>query len=122
MPIRPKPSRDDQVRAVLPLTPVGLHILLALVDADRHGLGIASHVEEFSGGRLTLGPGTLYGAMKRLLELNLVDDEQAGPGEGAEDSRRRYYRITPLGRRALEVEARHLASFLDVARLKRVLR
>jgi DNA-binding PadR family transcriptional regulator len=99
-----------------------MHILLALVDEDRHGLGIAGHVEQFSDGRIVLGPGTLYGAIKRLLDLGLVDDRHAGPGAEATDPRRRYYRLTPLGRRVLELETRQLAAVLDVARLKKVLR
>jgi DNA-binding PadR family transcriptional regulator len=115
-------SRDDRARAVLPLTPVVLHILLALVDRDRHGLGIAEHIEAFSGGRVVLGPGTLYGAIKRLLDLDLVADVAEPPRDESADPRRRYYRITPLGRRALELEARQLSTVLDVARLKRVLR
>ncbi len=53
----------------LPLTPIALHILLALVDRHRHGLGIAEHIEDFTGGRLTLGPGNLYGTIKKLLDL-----------------------------------------------------
>jgi DNA-binding PadR family transcriptional regulator len=119
--MRPTMSRN-RARALLPLTPVTMHILLALVDRDRHGLGIADHVEEFSGGQVALGPGTLYGAIKRLLEMDLVDDVEAGPRDDSADPRRRYYRITPLGRRALELETRQLAAVLDVARLKRVIR
>ena len=112
---------DEQARATLPLTPIALHILLALVDRHRHGLGIAEHIEDFTGGRLTLGPGNLYGTIKKLLELELVDDAPSDEREGA-DPRRRYYHITPLGRRALEIETRELANVLDVARLKKVLR
>ena len=99
-----------------------MHILLALVDENRHGLGIASHVESFSEGRVVLGPGTLYGAIKRLLELGLVEDVDDDGSTGVTDPRRRYYCLTPLGRRALEIETRQLATVLNVARLKRVLR
>jgi DNA-binding PadR family transcriptional regulator len=121
MPIRPRSALDDRARAVLPLTPVVMHILLALVDRDRHGLGVAEHVEEFSGGRVALGPGTLYGAVKRLLDLGLVVDAASGPKGESTDPRRRYYHLTPLGRRALELETRELANVLNVARVKRVL-
>jgi len=112
---------DEQARATLPLTPIAMHILLALVDRQRHGLGIAEHIEDFTSGRLTLGPGSLYGTIKKLLVLGLVNDASSDEGEGT-DPRRRYYHITPLGRRALEIETRELANVLDVARLKKVLR
>jgi DNA-binding PadR family transcriptional regulator len=112
---------DERARAALPLTPIAMHILLALVDRDRHGLGIAEHVEDFTGGRVTLGPGNLYGTIKRLLKLEFIDDAAADEAAGA-DPRRRYYRITPVGRRALEMETRELANVLDVARLKKVIR
>jgi DNA-binding PadR family transcriptional regulator len=112
---------DEQARAALPLTSIGVHILLALVDRHRHGLGIAEHIEDFTGGRLALGPGNLYGTIKRLLELELIDDAESDEREAA-DPRRRYYHITPLGRRALEIETRELANLLDVARLKKVIR
>jgi DNA-binding PadR family transcriptional regulator len=116
------PGPSDRLHAVLPLTPVVMHILLALVDQPRHGLGIAAHVDEFSGGRVVMGPGTLYGAIKRLLDFGLINDRVETRSADAIDPRRRYYAITPLGRRALEVEARQLADVLNVARLKGVLR
>jgi DNA-binding PadR family transcriptional regulator len=112
----------DLARAALPLTPSAMHILLALVDRPRHGLGIADHVEDFTGGRLVLGPGNLYGTIKRLLELGLIDEAAGDPADAAADPRRRYYRIAPAGRRALEIETRELANILSVARLKRVIR
>ena len=112
---------DDEARAVLPLTPIGLHILLAVVDRPRHGLGISEHIEDFTAGRLALGPGNLYGTIKKLLELGLITDTESQERGGA-DPRRRYYDITPVGRRALEIETRELANVLDVARLKKVLR
>lgn len=110
---------DEAARAVLPLTPVATNILLSLVDEDRHGLGIAEHIDTFTGGRMALGAGTLYGAMKRLLDLELV--AEADRGGGSDDPRRRYYAITALGRRALELETRDLEKVLRVARSKRVL-
>lgn len=115
-------STDDQARAALPLTPIAMHILLALVDRARHGLGIAQHVEEFTDGRLSLGPGNLYGTIKKLLETGLIGEADTGPDGDAADPRRRYYAISALGRRALELETRDLANVLNVARMKKVLR
>jgi DNA-binding PadR family transcriptional regulator len=96
------------------MTSAVLHILLSLAPEDRHGLGIAADVKAFTNGRLTLGPGTLYGTIKRLLDAGLVED--LGQPSEDDDPRRRYYRITPKGRRALELETAGLASVLGVAR------
>lgn len=96
------------------MTPAVLHILLSLAADDRHGLGIAADVKAFSQGRLVLGPGTLYGTIKRLLDAGLVED--LGSPSADEDPRRRFYRITPKGRRALELETEGLASVLGVAK------
>jgi DNA-binding PadR family transcriptional regulator len=105
------------------MTPAVLHILLSLAAEDRHGLGIAADVKAFSQGRLSLGPGTLYGTIKRLLDAGLVEDlgspsAEDGPPTplGAGDPRRRYYRITPKGRRALKLETEGLTSVLSVAK------
>ena len=95
------------------MTPAVLHILLSLAAEDRHGLGIAADVKAFSRGRLVLGPGTLYGTIKRLLDAGLVEDLESSRDE---DPRRRYYRITPKGRRALELETEGLTSVLGVAK------
>ena len=97
------------------MTAAVLHILLSLSADDRHGLGIAADVKAFTNGRLTLGPGTLYGTIKRLLEAGLVED-LGQPSADDDDPRRRYYRITPKGRRALELETEGLASVLGVAK------
>ena len=104
-----------------PLTAVAMQILLALADRERHGLGIADEIEATTGGKMVLGPGTLYGAMKRLLELGLVGEPDGTPKGESADPRRRYYHITPLGSRVLEIEARALADVLQVAKAKRVL-
>ena len=116
-----RPSLDDRARAVLPLTTVAIQILLALSDRQRHGLGIADEIAATTGGKMVLGPGTLYGAMKRLLELGLIDEPDAPPKGESDDPRRRYYQITPLGNRALEIEARAMSNVLQVAKAKRVL-
>src|SRR5256885_7230083 len=97
------------------MTSAVLHILLSLAAEDRHGLGIAADVKAFTGGRVALGPGTLYGTMKRLLDAGLVED-LGQPSADDDDPRRRYYRITARGRRALEVETQGLASIVGVAR------
>jgi DNA-binding PadR family transcriptional regulator len=97
------------------MTAAVLHILLSLAGDERHGLGIAADVKAFTSGRLTLGPGTLYGTIKRLLEAGLIEDLGSRSGD-EDDPRRRYYRITTKGRRVLEAETEGLASVLGVAR------
>ena len=106
----------------LPLTTAGMHILLALVDRDRHGLGIAEHIEDFTSGSVSLGPGSLYGTIKRLLEQGLIEDVAEGPKDERSDPRRRYYRMTSVGRRALERQAYELSHVLRVAAIKKVIR
>ena len=108
-----------------PLTAPVFHILLALVDEDRHGYGIMQDVAEQTGGKLQMGPGTLYGCIKRMLAVGLVEesgerpDASLGPGSGEE--RRRYYRITGLGRKAAAAETERLAGALKAAKSKRLL-
>ena len=109
-------------RKLDPLPATAFHILLALSDEDRHGYGIMRQVAEQTGGKLRLGPGTLYGSIKTLLEEKLIE-EIAGPPEtelGSE--RRRYYRLTAEGRKLAILEADRLAEVLRVARSKRIFR
>src|SRR5215210_3475178 len=120
-PLRSAPSLDDRAHAQLPLTPAVLHILLSLSSEDRHGLGIAADVKEFTGGRSVLGPGTLYGTIKRMLDSELIEDLDR-PGGDADDPRRRYYRITDVGRLALELETERLASLVGTATRRRAVR
>src|ERR1044072_4908001 len=96
------------------MTSAVLHILLSLAAEDRHGLGIAADVKEFTNGRLVLGPGTLYGTIKRLLDAGLIED--LGSPNADDAPRRRDYRITTKGRRALEAETQGLAAVLGVAK------
>jgi DNA-binding PadR family transcriptional regulator len=105
----------------LPLTPAVFNILLALADSDKHGYAIMLEVEANTNGQVLMGPGTLYGSIKRMLKAGLIEegDERADPE--MDDQRRKYYRLTNLGRRALRMEAERLASQVMVARTKNVL-
>lgn len=109
-------------RRLDPLPSAAFHILLALADDDRHGYGIMRQIADETGGKIRLGPGTLYGSIKTLLDAGLVEEcgERAG-GEGA-DERRRYYRLTPSGRNAARSEAERMADLVRIAEEKRILR
>lgn len=112
------PHRDPT--DLLPLSDAVFHILLALVDRPRHGYGVILEVEARTDGRVELGTGTLYSAVKRLREDGLIEETAAPPGED-DDPRRRYYDLTPHGRRVVEAEARRLEELVGMARRKRVL-
>jgi DNA-binding PadR family transcriptional regulator len=103
------------------LTPPVFHILLALTAGERHGYGIMQDVATQTGGDLQLGPGTLYGCLKRMLAAGLVEESGERPDPELDDERRRYYRITDPGRRAVREEARRMAGAVEAARARRVL-
>lgn len=105
----------------LPLTPAVLHILLALADErqGRHGYAVARDVEESTEGQIRMGPGTLYGSIQRMLDAQLIEERRGRPTD--EDERRRYYRVTPLGRRVLSMELERLAAIVALARRKQLL-
>ena len=105
----------------LPLAPATFQILLTLVDSERHGYAIMKEVTTRTDGAVQLGPGTLYGALKRLLESGLVEkgSERAAPGLG--DDRRRYYKLTKLGLRVARLEARRLDAMVRAARQKKLI-
>jgi DNA-binding PadR family transcriptional regulator len=99
----------------LPLTPPVFHILLALAEEERHGYGIMQDVARQTDGALQLGPGTLYGCLKRMLAAGLVEESDERPDLALDDERRRYYRMTALGKRAVRAEAQRLAGAVTVA-------
>jgi len=101
-----------------PLTPAVLHVLLALAPGERHGYGILKDVLDQTGGEVRLGPGTLYGTLQRLMALDWVE-ETAGRLAAA-DERRRYYRLTRLGRRSLEAEVERMDALVRTARTLRI--
>ena len=110
------PSRLD---ALLPLTPVVFHVLLALAEGPAHGYAVAREVEEVTEGRVRMGPGTLYGSLQRMRDQGLVEEADNPGDEAAHAERRRYYALTPLGRAALRAEGERLgrAARLVAARL-----
>jgi DNA-binding PadR family transcriptional regulator len=96
------------------------HILLALADGERHGYGIMQDVARQTNDALQLGPGTLYGCLKRMLAAGLIEESGERPDPALDDERRRYYRIAPLGERAVRAEAQRIAGALAAAKSKRM--
>jgi DNA-binding PadR family transcriptional regulator len=97
------------------------HILLAVAGEERHGYAIMRETEEASGGRVKLGPGTLYGAIKRLFEHGLLEEVDERPDPDLDDQRRRYYRATPFGAKVLKAELQRFSDLLRAAEAKRLL-
>ena len=104
------------MEAKLPLSPQVFHILLALADGARHGYRITQDVEDETAGAIRLGPGTLYGALKRLVAAGWVEETDRRPDPDLDDERRRYYRLTTTGRHVLEEDAARLADAVRRAR------
>lgn len=102
----------------LPLTPVTLNVLLALADEERHGYGIMLEVSDRTGGKMRMGPGTLYSSIKRLVEGGMIEESGERPAPESDDERRRYYRLTDFGRRVLAAEVERLESTVRAAREK----
>ena len=107
---------------LLPLTAAVFHILLALADEERHGYGIMQEVERRTGGAVRMGPGTLYGTIKRMLGEGLLAKSDERPDPSLDDERRRYYRLTEFGRRVAVAEAERLEGLVSDARSKALLR
>jgi DNA-binding PadR family transcriptional regulator len=117
-------SLTEDAALLLPLTPAVLHILLALAGEKqgRHGYAVAREVEQVTAGHIRMGPGTLYGSIQRMIDSDLIEEAPAARKPAKDDDeRRRYYRLTPLGRRALELEAARLDAVVAIARSKQVL-
>jgi DNA-binding PadR family transcriptional regulator len=112
----PSPPRAEaDVQALLPIPVATLHILLAVAEEERHGYAIQKDVEQRTGGELRLAAGTLYRSIQRMLESGLIEEISIRPAREDDDERRRYYRITPFGRRVARAEVRRLARLVDLA-------
>lgn len=111
----------SHVSRQLPLSPPEFQILLALADGEKHGYAIMQEVHKRTEGRTRLGPGTLYGAIKRMLADGLIEETEERPDPNLDDQRRRYYRLTDAGRRLAVAEAERLADLVRLAHEKRLL-
>jgi DNA-binding PadR family transcriptional regulator len=107
--------------ALLPLTPAVFHILLALADSERHGYGIMQEIAMRTNGSMRVGPGTLYGSIKRMLVDGLIEASDERPDPEMDDERRRYYRLTGFGQRVLRAEAHRLEQIVRIAHAKSIL-
>jgi DNA-binding PadR family transcriptional regulator len=107
-------AADAEAGALLPLPAATLHVLVALGDADRHGYAIMQEVAERTDGRVKLNPGTLYTTIRRLLDQGLLLEIESRAGH--DDERRRYYRLTPFGRRVAQLELARLHEVLGLGR------
>ena len=114
---KPGANPTDQ----LPLTPAVFHVLLALAGGERHGYAIMQEVAESTNGQIKMGPGTLYGTVKRLLESQLIEESDERPDPHLDDERRRYYRLSGVGEQVVRAEARRYADIVTIARGKKLI-
>ncbi len=106
-------------RDLLPLQPAAFHILVALADGEKHGYSIMQETERATGGEFKLWPGTLYTSIKRLLDSGLIAESDERPDPSLDDQRRRYYKLTDLGIRVLDMESARLEELVRIIRIKR---
>jgi DNA-binding PadR family transcriptional regulator len=102
----------DHPESFLPLKSNWFHILLTLLGGEQHGYAIMQEVLERSDGKVRLWPATLYGSLKRLISAGLIVESAGRPAPELDDARRRYYRLTPLGRRVLDLESERLKDLM----------
>ena len=117
----PRRTPTDDVESFLPLPTAVFHILVALADSDRHGYSIMQDVETRTEGKVRLSAGTLYTAIRRMLEQGLIDELRDSPDPDSADERRRYYRLTSFGRDVAIAEARRFSELLDQARATKLI-
>jgi DNA-binding PadR family transcriptional regulator len=108
-------TRAQDPRGFLPLPSATFHILLALRDGEKHGYAVMRDVEEMSSGAVKMGPGTLYGSIKRMLADGLIEESDERPDPGLDDQRRRYYRLSGLGELVCDAEVTRLRALVDRA-------
>lgn len=115
----------DQPRSVdglLPLKPKVLHLLLSVADGPRHGYSIMQEVAGRTDGQVRLWPAALYALLRELEKSDFIVESASRPSADEDDERRRYYALTPLGRRVLDAEVRRLEAIVSHARSSRALR
>lgn len=110
-------AKSDPQR-FLPLKTQWFHIMLCLAGGEQHGYGIMQEVLDRTGGKVRLWPATLYGSIKRLIEADLIEESDERPAPELDDARRRYYRLTILGKRVLDAECERLQELVRTVRVK----
>ena len=112
---------EIDVQALIPLKPQWFHIMLSLAGGEQHGYGIMQEVLNRTTGKVRLWPATLYGSIKRLIAAELIEESDERPAPELDDARRRYYRLTPLGRRVLDAECERLQELVRTIQVKRAM-
>lgn len=113
-------KRKSGSESLLPLPASVMHIIVALADGEKHGYAIMRDVADHSDDRIKMGSGTLYGSIKRMLEQGLIEEAEERPDPALDDQRRRYYRLTSLGRQVGAAECARLTALVDTARARRL--
>jgi DNA-binding PadR family transcriptional regulator len=112
---------DLRPQSFIPLKSQWFHILLSLAGEEQHGYGIMQEVLQRTTGKVRLWPATLYGSLKRLIEADLIEESDGRPAPQFDDARRKYYRLTPLGRRVLDAECERLQELVRAIQTKRAM-
>lgn len=114
-------AKKPDLESYLPLSPAAFHVLLALADGEKHGYAIKKEVSRRTEEKVRLGPGTLYGLIKRMLNDGLLVECDERPDPSLDDERRRYYRLTGLGFKVATAEAERMEKLITTARAKKLL-
>ena len=109
------------VQKLIPLKTQWFHIMVSLAGGEQHGYGIMQDVLNRTTGKVRLWPATLYGSIKRLIEAELIEESDERPAPELDDARRRYYRLTSLGKRVLDAECERLQELVRTIRVKQAL-
>jgi DNA-binding PadR family transcriptional regulator len=112
-------KKEPSPETFLPLKPNWLHVLLSLSGQEQHGYGIMQEVLDRTGGKVRLWPATLYGTLKRLIDEELIEESGDRPAPELDDARRRYYRLTKLGRGVLAAESHRLEDLVRIIHSRR---
>ena len=120
--MRTRKTDPRDLSSSLPLNHTDFHILLSLCAGESHGYAIMQDVRQLTAGQMLMGPGTLYTTIRRLLETGLIEESDERPDPELDDQRRRYYRLTDLGRDLAQAEAARLQSLVQVVRARRLVK
>ena len=112
---------EARLQTFLPLKTQWFHIMLSLAGGEQHGYGIMQEVLQRTTGKVRLWPATLYGSIKRMIEAELIEESNERPAPEVDDARRRYYRLTELGRRVLDAECERLQELVRTIQTKRAM-